>query len=123
MLVFPLILLSAVLATDPANAATESCQPDAQCSLTGRIEVISGGSESVGVMDMPGGCVAAALPQRIYRDYRRWYGKTVTITGTAYLQPGFPVGVISYQVRDRMVATGACSSKIVIYVDKIKLVR
>jgi hypothetical protein len=123
MLLFGVLLLSGALAAYPANAATESCQADALCSLTGRIMVISGGSESVGVIDTPNGCVAAALPQPIYRNYRHWNGKTVTITGTAYLQPEFPMGVISYQVRDRMVATGACSSKIVIYVDKIKLVR
>lgn len=116
-----LVLTSCIMAgqrTDFSESLDE-CSVDQSCSLSGRLEIISGYPSSVGVLRLEKECITLALPPNILRDKNRWNNEMVVLSGSVYSHESAEA-VISYTLIDREVATGLCDPNRVVYVQSIE---
>ena len=102
----------------PVDGSANGCSKDRECTVTGDMYVYRGVPGSVAEIRTREGCIAVALPQEDYVRYQKRRGLRVRVTGIAYNQ-GAAEGVVSFRLRDREVATGICSSALVIYATKV----
>lgn len=84
--------------------------------------IYRGSTASVGELRTSNRCFAVALTEEVYRSFRRLNGKKVLVVGVAYSQAHADL-VVSYQLKDRWVATGVCEANPVIYVEEIAPLR
>ena len=97
--------------------AAPACAVNETCTLQGRLTVFRGVPASVAELRTAGGCYAVALSEADYRKYQRKVAH-VRISGPAY-HGGFAEGVVSLRIRDRQVATGICTSGLLIYAESV----
>jgi len=106
----------------PALGQANTCSPERECTVTGEMTVYRGVPGSVAAVTLPDGCIAVALSNADYVRYQKRRALRVRVTGIAY-KHGAAEGAISYRLRDRDVATGICSSALVIYASKVESIR
>lgn len=110
---------STVESTDQLPDET-SCAIGETCTIIGELHVYRGSPASVAEIITSQGCFAAALEDSLYRSAHLWTGRTVRASGTLYSQVN-NIGIISYELNGRSVATGICSSRPIMFVDDIRL--
>jgi hypothetical protein len=110
------VLLVASCSRTPTVAET-GCDPNGRCHLVGRLNVSEGGY-GAGSISTERECYDLALPGRIFREWEKWDGKTVSLRGKAHARPG-TANLLWYEIEDRRVEAGGCSAR-VIYVEEIE---
>jgi len=99
--------------------SVEDCTVGDECSLGGVLSIYRGASGSAGILEMKNqGCVALALPEKIYKTKNQWQNKKVVVRGVAFVY-STEIDIISFEIKDRWVATGACERNLVLYVNEI----
>lgn len=95
------------------------CHIGKECRLSGEVFLYRGASGSTGVLEVEQqGCVALALSEEIFKSKKRWQSKKVVVRGVAFLYSA-DIDIISFEVKDRWVATGVCKNDLILYVDEI----
>lgn len=94
-----------------------ACELTSRCARDGMLALHSGDASSVGVLTMPDGCLALALPRRIYRHASEWQGKRVRVLGELWGQPS---GTSNYRIGMRWVSPSTCYTGRTLYVQRIK---
>src|SRR5690606_27921088 len=97
-----------------------SCEIGETCTIVGELHIYRGSPASIAEILTPEGCFAAALEDHFYRDANSWNGRKVRASGILYSQDN-TVGIISYELNGRSVATGICSSRPIMFVDDLRL--
>lgn len=97
----------------------EGCEGGAGCRVVGQLSVLPGG-HGAGSIQTPSECFDLALPPHILKNHARWHKQIALVEGEVIHYPGSEM-LDWIDVRDRTVAGGGCSSKI-IYVRMIELV-
>lgn len=92
-----------------------ACELTSRCAREGVLTLHPGEASSVGSLAMPDGCLALALPRRIYRHAAQWEGKTVRVIGELWGQPRST----AYRIGLRWVSPGVCYTGRTLYVDRI----
>jgi hypothetical protein len=92
------------------------CELSTRCAREGILTLHPGEESSVGSLAMSGGCLALALPRRIYRHAARWEGKRVRVIGETWGQPSSG----AYRIGMRWVSSGVCYTGRTLYVDRLE---
>jgi hypothetical protein len=98
------------------------CVEGKECTIEGNLFVYRGSPASVAEIKTPYRCFAAALAADEYRIYHKRNGSSVRLRGVAYRQSSAE-NVVSYRLLDRDVATGICSSGLIIYAQKVEFLK
>jgi hypothetical protein len=120
MLVPPLVGCAPV--PSPNQSEIQSCEKGKMCTVSGNIFVYRGSPASVAELKTSDGCFAVSLTPEDYTRYHKIRGGRVRVTGISYDQDAAD-GVVSYRLRDRDVATGICSSGLVIYATRLETLK
>lgn len=97
----------------------ENCIRGELCDIPGELNILRGAPASVAYMDLnPDGCYAISLPEELY-GRRALDRRQVVVSGIIYNQPSGS-GILSYELRDRLVAAGVCETGQVMYVTEIR---
>ena len=97
-----------------------ACVEGQECTIEGKLFVYRGSPASVAELKAGNRCFAVALELNKYKYYAQKNGLTVRLRGVAYSQRTAE-NVVSYRLLDRDVATGICSSGLVIYAKKVEI--
>lgn len=98
------------------------CVEGMECTIEGNLFVYRGSPASVAELKTPYRCFAVALAGSDYRIYHKKNGSSVRLRGVAYSQSSAE-NVVSYRLADRDVATGICSSGLIIYAEKVEMLK
>ena len=100
------------------------CTIGETCNLKGQIWVSLGQNGNTGVLQSGDQCIALVVPDYIAYNSNELNFKAVSITGEVHIQPYFSgTGIISYELKDRSVLTGACETGKIIYVTELKKIK
>jgi hypothetical protein len=103
----------------PHEAA--SCAAGSPCSLVGRLTVYRGAPASIAELDTGGQCVAVAMSRADFERLGHVRGLKARVSGVAMAEASAD-NLVSYRLRDRLVAPSNCRSGIVIYADAVRLI-
>ena len=91
-----------------------------KCRGSGHLEVAPGGYGG-GAIKTSSTCHDLALPQEIIKNYKKWNGRRVVVTGESFSRPSSP-DFSWYDIKDRRIESGGCG-KITVYVQSIEFAR
>jgi hypothetical protein len=95
------------------------CKLGNMCRVEGLIDVLKGTPYSVATITRDKSCIALALDEEKYNFYYQRKGISVKVSGKVYSYLSAD-SVVSLTIFDRLVATGACQTGKIIYVDYIE---
>ena len=113
---------SARMTPNAETTPDAECVEGKECTIEGNLFVYRGSPASVAEIKTPYRCFAVALAGDDYRIYHGKNGSSVRLHGVAYSQSSAE-NVVSYRLLDRDVATGLCSSGLIIYAQKVEMLK
>ena len=120
LLIILIVLPAACSSTPTANEPSrEHCKPGESCTVTGRLQLFQGEPAWASILETGGTCVKLALPDNFYVNAGSWRGKTVTVTGRAFLQPSTEGALSWYAEGERRLAAGICDHGLGLYVQTL----
>jgi hypothetical protein len=98
------------------------CKLSDECTISGKLTMFPYTEGQAAWIETARGCVALALPGKVYLHMDQWKDRSVYARGTLYPQGSHSDSssvLMWYTVRDRRIAAGICERGPVMYVTQI----